>query len=166
MNLDGIVHHVYVRKRPGVEHFLEKVGRKFEVVVYTASLAKVRAARARPRVAVRVLCSCLLQYADPLLDQLDRHTVVRSRLFREHCVMFGGNFVKDLAKLGRPLDSVIIVDNSPLSYLFQPQNAIGCTSFIEDIHDRELLHIANYLDTIVDVDDVCKYLHLWRSPMP
>ena len=64
---------MYVRKRPFVDHFMEVVGRKFEVVVFTASLAK---------------------YADPLLDQLDITRTIRARLFRESCVPYEGNYVK------------------------------------------------------------------------
>ena len=35
-------HNVYVIKRPGVDNFLKKMGEIFEVVVFTASLSKVR----------------------------------------------------------------------------------------------------------------------------
>lgn len=131
VNIEGTVHHVYVIKRPCVDEFMERVGRLFEVIVYTASLAK---------------------YADPLLDQLDVHNVVHGRLFREHCTQYQGNFVKDLTRLGRPLSQTIIIDNSPASYMFQPENAIGCTSFIDNMHDRELLYIADFLETLVDVE--------------
>lgn len=47
---------VYVLKRPHMDAFMEAVGAAFEVVVFTASLAK---------------------YADPLLDLLDRGHVVQ-----------------------------------------------------------------------------------------
>jgi TFIIF-interacting CTD phosphatase-like protein len=39
-------------------------------------------------------------------------------------VFHRGNYVKDLNKLGRDLHSVIIVDNSPASYIFHPDNAV------------------------------------------
>lgn len=35
-------HNVYVVKRPGVDNFLKKMGELYEVVVFTASLSKVR----------------------------------------------------------------------------------------------------------------------------
>jgi len=68
---------------------------------------------------------CILQYADPVADLLDRWGVFRSRLFRESCVFHRGNYVKDLNKLGRDLQKVIIVDNSPASYIFHPDNAVS-----------------------------------------
>lgn len=55
-------HNVYVIKRPGVDQFLKKMGELFEIVVFTASLSKVRInslllshlqTAYRPRVVVR-----------------------------------------------------------------------------------------------------------------
>jgi len=43
-------------------------------------------------------------------------------------VALQGNYVKDLTKIDRDINNIIIVDNSPLSYMFQPENAIGCST--------------------------------------
>ena len=67
----------------------------------------------------------LFQYADPVADLLDKWDVFRSRLFRESCVFHKGNYVKDLSKLGRELHQIIIIDNSPASYIFHPENAVS-----------------------------------------
>lgn len=67
----------------------------------------------------------LRQYADPVADLLDQWGVFRARLFRESCVFHRGNYVKDLSRLGRELNNVIIVDNSPASYIFHPENAVS-----------------------------------------
>lgn len=66
-----------------------------------------------------------LQYADPVSDLLDKWGAFRCRLFRESCVFHRGNYVKDLSRLGRDLNKVIIVDNSPASYVFHPDNAVS-----------------------------------------
>jgi len=137
IELDNVIHKVYVRKRPGVDTFLKAVGEKFEVVVFTASLAK---------------------YADPLLDILDKHNVVAVRLFREACVQHYGNYVKDLTHLGRALADTIIVDNSPFSYMFQPQNAIPIVSWFSDKSDRQLYELLPFLDSLVHVEDVVEVL--------
>lgn len=137
IELENVIHRVFVLKRPGVDAFLRAVGQKFEVVVFTASLAK---------------------YADPLLDILDRNKVVKTRLFREACVHHYGSYVKDLSHLGRRLEDTIIVDNSPFSYMFQPDNAIPITSWFNDKTDRQLYELMPFLDQLTTVDDVCTLL--------
>ncbi|RYG40701.1 hypothetical protein EON68_03905, partial [archaeon] len=94
---------------------------------------------------------------------LDPYNVIRARLFREACVHHENAFVKDLSLLGRDPTDVIIVDNSPASYLFQPENALPCESFIDDMADRELYALANFLDTIRNVVDVRDALARWVS---
>jgi len=137
IELDGAIYKVYVRKRPGVDEFMKEVGKKFEVVIFTASLAK---------------------YADPLLDILDKDRIVKKRLFREACVQHYGNYVKDLSLLGRKLEHSIIIDNSPFSYMFQPDNAIPITSWFNDKSDRQLLELLPFLDSLCEVDDVTTLL--------
>merc|ERR1712130_40085 len=143
IELEQTIHRVYVRKRPFVDEFLKDVGKKWEVVVFTASLAK---------------------YADPLLDILDRDKVVTTRLFREHCVQHYGNYVKDLTHLGRPLEETLIIDNSPFSYMFQPDNAIPITSWFNDRNDRQLQDLIPFLDSLLEVDDVTKVLQRKHFP--
>ena len=42
VEIDNQSHNVYVIKRPGVDTFLQKMGELYEVVIFTASLSKVR----------------------------------------------------------------------------------------------------------------------------
>lgn len=137
VEIDGRLVDVYVLKRPWLDHFMATVGPRFEVVVFTASLAK---------------------YADPLLDLMDPSGLVRWRLFRESCCPYEGNYVKDLNCLGRELASTIIVDNSPHSYIFQPANAVPIGTFIDDMDDQELLELLPHLLQLEAADDVRRYL--------
>ena len=43
---------------------------------------------------------------------------------------------QDLQCLGRDLGQTIIVDNSPHSYMFQPENALPIGTFIDDMQDQ------------------------------
>jgi RNA polymerase II subunit A small phosphatase-like protein len=137
VDIEGIVRTIYVAKRPHVDEFMKACGELFEVVVFTASLAK---------------------YADPLLDLLDIHKVIDHRLFRESCTPHNGAYVKDLYRIGRPLTQSIIIDNSPHSYAFNPQNAIPCESWFDDRSDTELLLLLEILRRLADpsVEDVMK----------
>jgi TFIIF-interacting CTD phosphatase-like protein len=71
--------------------------------------------------------------------------------------------VKDLSKLGRPLSDVILVDNSPLSSLFQPENALTCSTWYEDKNDRELLQLIPILEKLARVPDVRAVIPLLKK---
>ena len=75
------------------------------------------------------------KYADPLLDLLELHQVVQTRLFRESCTYYEGYYVKDLSHINYDLFQLIIVDNSPASYLFYPEDTIICPLHISDSSD-------------------------------
>ena len=47
--------------------------------------------------------------------------------------------------LGRDLKSTIIIDNSAVSYQFQPENAIPCSNFIDDPNDTDLFELVPLL---------------------
>lgn len=135
LEMQGEVHTVYVKKRPGVDDFLKKVSEWYEIVIFTASLAL---------------------YANPVMDLLDPHNLVQLRLYREHCVLVGGCYVKDIGKLGRDLKRTFIIDNSPLSYVLQPENAIPITAFFTDDNDRELEKTLALLEEARHLKDVRK----------
>ena len=52
--------------------------------------------------------------------------------------------MKDLALLNRDLSQTIIIDNSPMSYIFHPENAIDCGSFIDDLSDIEMWQVRSF----------------------
>ncbi|XP_058036099.1 CTD small phosphatase-like protein isoform X2 [Ahaetulla prasina] len=129
---------VYVLKRPHVDKFLQRMGDLFECVLFTASLAK---------------------YADPVADLLDRWGVFTARLFRESCVFHRGNYVKDLSRLGRDLSKVVIIDNSPASYIFHPENAVPVQSWFDDMTDTELLDLIPFFEGLSREEEVYTMLH-------
>ncbi|TFY65235.1 hypothetical protein EVJ58_g2114 [Rhodofomes roseus] len=124
VEIESFWHNFYVLKRPGVDGFIKRMGEIYEVVVFTASLSK---------------------YADPVLDRLDPDHSVAHRLFRESCYNHRGNYVKDLSQLGRPIEDTIIIDNSPASYIFHPNNAVPISSWFNDPHDTELTDLCPFL---------------------
>ncbi|XP_054236783.1 carboxy-terminal domain RNA polymerase II polypeptide A small phosphatase 1 isoform X2 [Indicator indicator] len=142
VEIDGIMHQVYVLKRPHVDEFLQRMGELFECVLFTASLAK---------------------YADPVADLLDKWGAFRTRLFRESCVFHRGNYVKDLSRLGRDLRRIIIVDNSPASYIFHPDNAVPVASWFDNMADTELLDLLPFFERLSKVEDVYAVLKKQRT---
>lgn len=86
-------HTIYVKCRPYLRDFLERVASLFETIIFTASQSI---------------------YAEQLLNVLDpKRKLFRHRVYRDSCVFVEGNYLKDLSVLGRDLSRVIIVDNSP-----------------------------------------------------
>eukprot|EP00042_Codosiga_hollandica_P024966 m.108168 g.108168 ORF g.108168 m.108168 type:complete len:255 (+) comp51725_c0_seq1:102-866(+) len=142
IEIEGQTHQVYVAKRPHVDKFLKRMGDLFEVVIFTASLAK---------------------YADPVSDLLDIHHVIRYRLFREHCSYHMGNFVKDMRRMGRDIRKTVIVDNAPASYMFTPENAVAVTSWFSDPNDTELLDLIPFFEDMARAGNVYHVLGKRRS---
>ena len=137
IDIENQIHDIHVLIRPGVQTFLNRLSKLYEIVIFTASVSK---------------------YADPLLDILDKDNNCSFRLFREHCSMMGMTYIKDLNKLGRNLKDVIIVDNSPLSYTFNKENGIPILTWFNDKNDKELDYLLPILEFLSLVDDVRIYI--------
>lgn len=93
-----------------------------------------------------------------MLDTFDIHRTVQHRLFRESCFHYKGTYVKDLSQLGRELGQVIILDNSPASYIFHTANAVPVSSWFNDLHDSELVDLIPFLEDLSTVDNITDIL--------
>ena len=115
--------------RPGVIPFLEKVGKFYELIVFTAATQ---------------------DYGDLLIDAIEENNVYfEHRFYRQHTVIIGNDFVKDLNRIGRPLDKMIIVDNMPQNFRLQKENGINIKAFWgEDVNDNALKELGIILVNI------------------
>jgi Dullard-like phosphatase family protein len=126
---DGGKYQIHARKRPHVDHFLKRASQLFEVVVFTSSRQA---------------------YADRMLDILDpEKKYIRHRLYRESCLSYKGNYIKDLALLGRDMKKVVLVDNAVPAYAYHVGNGIPIISWFRDPEDRELLDLLPFLESLV-----------------
>ncbi|XP_030552918.1 uncharacterized protein LOC115757007 isoform X1 [Rhodamnia argentea] len=127
-------HTVYVKKRPYLQTFLERVADMFNVVIFTASQSI---------------------YAEQLLDILDPYQkLISRRVYRESCTFSDGTYTKDLTILGVDLAKVAIIDNSPQVFRLQVNNGIPIKSWFDDPSDCALVSLLPFLETLVGADDV------------
>lgn len=66
-----------------------------------------------------IFTASVQEYADPVIDWLEQERKFFSgRYYRQHCTYRHGAFIKDLSSVEPDLSKVMILDNSPLSYMF------------------------------------------------
>lgn len=150
----------WVNKRPYCDEFLRRVYKWFNLVIFTASVQ---------------------EYADPVIDWLEQERKFFSaRYYRQHCTFRQGAYIKDLSTVEPDLSRVMILDNSPLSYLFHEgrlsgarevldstsslnafaDNAIPIQGWINDPTDIDLMHLIPLLEGLQYVHDVRALLAL------
>ncbi|KAL4914236.1 NLI interacting factor-like phosphatase-domain-containing protein [Aspergillus aurantiobrunneus] len=133
----------YVHKRPHCDEFLRKVCKWYKLVVFTASVQ---------------------EYADPVIDWLEQERkYFQARYYRQHCTFRNGAYIKDLSSVEPDLSQVMILDNSPMSYIFHEDNAIPIEGWINDPTDNGLSHLIPVLEALQYVTDVRAFLALRRG---
>ena len=135
INLDGEIRTLYALKRPYVEEFLKELSSFYEIIIFTASIS---------------------EYANPLLNELDKNKLIKFRLFRQHCTFEDGIYIKDLKIFDRKISNMIIIDNNPLSYDNNRENGIPILSWYDDPNDKELMKLLPILKYMAsqDIKDV------------
>jgi len=132
-------HVVYVKKRPHVHMFLQKMAKMFEVVIFTASQSV---------------------YANQLLDVLDpENKLFSKRFFRESCLFTDSGYTKDLTVVGVDLAKVAIIDNTPqvklllfivtFMFLFKLKLFIAVFQIMIDLSSLFVLHRVEVVYTCV-----------------
>ena len=120
-----------LKVRPGVMEFLEDVDKYYELIIFT----------------------CATQdYANLLIEAIEENKIYfEHRLYRQHTVIIDNDFVKDLTRIGRPLDKIAIIDNMPQNFRLQKENGINIKPFWgEDIYDTALINLAPILINIAE----------------
>ena len=115
----------YVHKRPHCDEFLRKVSvlglPGARGCMPTARLTGIREMQVCRWYKLVVFTASVQEYADPVIDWLEQdRKYFMGRYYRQHCTFRGGNYIKDLSSVEPDLSQVMIVDNSPASYLFHP----------------------------------------------
>ncbi len=121
----------FVRIRPFLFVFLEDVSQYYELILFT---------------------SATQDYADSIINAIEYENKYFDHIFyRQHTIIIGNDFVKDLTRIGRPLDSTIIIDNMPQNFRLQKENGITIKPFWgQDSNDTALYDLIPILIDIAE----------------
>ena len=121
-----------LKLRPGIIPFLEEVKKYYELIIFTETTQ---------------------EYEDLLIDTIQAiegsNIYFDYRFYRQHTVIIDNGFVKDLNRIGRPLDKMIIVDDMPHNFRLQKENGIQIKAFWgKDANDNAFKELGKILVNI------------------
>ncbi|KAJ1285508.1 hypothetical protein BS78_03G284700 [Paspalum vaginatum] len=114
-------------KRPGVDAFLEHLGKFYEIVVYSDQLN---------------------MYVDPVVDRLDPKGNIRHRLSRVATKYENGKHYRDLSKLNRNPAQVIYISAHAFESSLQHENCVEIKPWKLENDDTQLLDLIPFLEYV------------------
>ena len=128
---------IYLSKRPYLDLFLSELYPFYEICVFSASSEK---------------------YASPIVDIIDTKKVITKKFFREDCLHLNNSenfsYIKDLEKIDKNYNDIIIIDDNVSSFILQKENGIPIKSWRGDKEDIELLKLIPILKHLSGFYDV------------
>ena len=117
-----------LKLRPGISTFLEVIKEYYEIILFTEASEA---------------------YTELIMETFNKNNFFDFKFFRQHTIIIGQDFVKDLQRIGRPLDRIIIIDNMAQNFRMQKYNGILIKPFYgEDQNDRALIDLIPILINI------------------
>ena len=115
--------------RPGLFWFLSRVKPFYELITFT---------------------SASKEYAQPIINEIElKNKYFDYTFFREHSVISGNDFVKDISRIGRDMKKIIIIDNMEQNFRLNKKNGIKIKPFYGDQNDKVLYELSKILVMIV-----------------
>ena len=115
--------------RPGLFWFLSKVKPFYELITFT---------------------SASKEYAQPIINEIElKNKYFDYTFFREHSVISGNDFVKDISRIGRDMKKIIIIDNMEQNFRLNKKNGIKIKAFYGEQNDKVLYELSKILVMIV-----------------
>ncbi|XP_069819614.1 CTD small phosphatase-like protein 2 [Dendropsophus ebraccatus] len=125
---------VYLKLRPHVREFLDKLCKIYEIFVFTTAKK---------------------EYAEKILEVLDpQKKLIRHRLYQDHCACVSGHYVKDLNVLHRDLAKTVALDTVAYTLPFHLTNRIPVRPWTGMQTDKELLTLLPVLEQLTHMEDV------------
>ena len=114
--------------RPGLFKFLSDIQPYYELMTFT---------------------SASKEYAQPIINEIEsKNKYFEFNFFREHSIIFGNDFVKDISRIGRDMKKIIIIDNMEENFRLNKKNGIKIYPFYGNKNDNVLFELENILIAI------------------
>ena len=112
--------------RPYLFTFLDSVQKYYDLILFTSSD---------------------IIEANPLIEVIEQKKKYFSyKFYLPHNILINNTFVKDVSRIGKDLDKIIMVDNLVNNYQFQKGNTILIKSFYgEENNDKKLFYLKEIL---------------------
>lgn len=114
-----------VKKRPGADEFLNELQFYYELVIFSDDVYPV---------AQDVVTKWGLR--------------IPSVLHREFCIRKKAHYIKDISKLGRKMEKLVMLDHDPEAFALQPENGILIKPYEGDADDIELPVLLDFLKAL------------------
>ena len=115
--------------RPGVFQFIDEIKEYYEIILFSEAEES---------------------YIELITEAIGENRYLYDYILcRDYVTIVGQNFVKELSKIGRPLDKIIIIDNMPQNFSYNKENSIYIKSFWgEENDDKALIDLIPILINI------------------
>ena len=149
-NKDNHNNEGYMDIRPGTLKFLDDISQYYELIAFNEGEKK---------------------FTDILIDSLEENKIYfEHRFYREHTIIDNNDIVKDLVRIGRDLDKILIIDNMKQNFKYQKDNGIliksyfGEEEFSRKVNCNILEELGNILIKIAqDGGDIRKGLIKYKD---
>jgi import inner membrane translocase subunit TIM50 len=136
---DCLIHTTYTpdsgwrtQKRPGVDMLLQNLSQYYELVIFSDNYMMTML---------------------PIVEKLDPNQFAH-KLYRDSTLYKDGKNIKDLSRLNRPLEKVLMVEFKPEAYAMQPENTMPIKVWKGDTHDNFLYELIPLLERKLVVYDM------------
>ncbi|KAJ4881959.1 Mitochondrial import inner membrane translocase subunit TIM50 [Raphanus sativus] len=114
-------------KRPGVDDFLEHLGKFYEIVVYSDQMD---------------------MYVYPVCEKLDPNGYIRYKLARGATKYENGKHYRDLSKLNRDPKRILYVSGNAFDTSLQPENCVPIKPYKLESDDTALVDLIPFLEYV------------------
>ena len=135
----------FIEIRPKLYKFLSEMKKYFELIIFSLYSQKIA------------------DYIINIIEKKEKY--FDYRFYVQHSIIIENEFIKDIKRIGRPMNKIIIVDNYNQNYKLNKKNAINIKSYWgKDYNDNALSELEKILIKIINnEEDVRNGLEKYRD---